>query len=165
MDDELSVLVAEAAIGRVVARYCRAIDRMDEALLRSCYHPGATDEHGSFHGGVDEYVTWVWGLLERYRSTMHLVGNQLVELDSPISARVETYGVAFHTGETDDVRLNLTTGFRFVDRFDDLDGTWAISRRIAVTEWTRTNDPATRWDPPESLRVGRRDREDPVYWV
>ena len=81
--DELQVLVAEAEIGRVTARYCRAIDRMDEALLRSCYHPGATDEHGSFRGDVDEYVTWVWRLLERYRSTMHLIGNQLVELDAP----------------------------------------------------------------------------------
>jgi len=159
------VLVAEAEIGRVTARYCRAIDRMDEALLRSCYHPGATDEHGSFSGGVDEYVTWVWDLLATYRSTMHLIGNQLVELDGPTTARVETYGLAFHAGEVDDVRLNLTTGFRFVDRFDRVSGVWAISRRVAVTEWSRTNDPSTWWEPPPSLRVGRRDREDPSYWV
>jgi len=157
--------VAEAEIGRVTARYCRAIDRMDEALLRSCYHPGATDEHGSFSGGVDEYVTWVWDLLATYRSTMHLIGNQLVELDGPTTARVETYGLAFHAGEVDDVRLNLTTGFRFVDRFDRVSGVWAISRRVAVTEWSRTNDPSTWWEPPPSLRVGRRDREDPSYWV
>ena len=159
------MLVAEAEIGRVTARYCRAIDRMDEALLRSCYHPGATDEHGSFSGGVDEYVTWVWDLLATYRSTMHLIGNQLVELDGPTTARVETYGLAFHAGEVDDVRLNLTTGFRFVDRFDRVSGVWAISRRVAVTEWSRTNDPSTWWEPPPSLRVGRRDREDPSYWV
>ena len=157
--------MAEAEIGRVTARYCRAIDRMDEALLRSCYHPGATDEHGSFSGGVDEYVTWVWDLLATYRSTMHLIGNQLVELDGPTTARVETYGLAFHAGEVDDVRLNLTTGFRFVDRFDRVSGVWAISRRVAVTEWSRTNDPSTWWEPPPSLRVGRRDREDPSYWV
>jgi hypothetical protein len=48
--DDLQVLVAEAEIGRVIARYCRAIDRMDEGLLRSCYHPGATDEHGVVPG-------------------------------------------------------------------------------------------------------------------
>ncbi len=162
---ELDVLVAEAEIGRVVARYCRAIDRMDEPLLRGCYHPDATDEHGSFTGGVDAYVAWVWGLLERYRSTMHLIGNQLVELDSPDSARVETYGVAFHIGETDDPKLNLTTGFRFVDRFDRIDARWAISRRVSVTEWSRTNDPSTRWELPDSLRVGRRDRDDPTYLV
>jgi len=163
--DELQVLVAEAEIGRVVARYCRAIDRMDEALLRSCYHPGATDEHGSFRGDVDEYVTWVWRLLERYRSTMHLIGNQLVELDAPTSARVETYGVAFHTGLSDEPERNLTTGFRFVDRFDRIDGTWAISRRVAVTEWSRTNDPAPGGELPVSLRMGRRDHDDPSYWI
>jgi hypothetical protein len=159
------VLVAEAEIGRVTARYCRAIDRMDEELLRSCYHPGATDEHGSFTGGVDEYVTWVWGLLASYRSTMHLIGNQLVELDGATSARVETYGVAFHDTDGGDARLNLTTGFRFVDRFDCIGGRWAISRRVAITEWSRSADPSTRWELPDSLRVGRRDREDPVYWV
>ena len=75
-------------------------------------------------------MTWVWGLLGTYRSTMHLIGNQLVELDRPDSARVETYGVAFHAGDGDDPRLTLTTGFRFVDRFDRLDGRWAISRRV-----------------------------------
>jgi hypothetical protein len=163
--DATERLLAEAEIARVVARYCRAIDRMDEELLRSCYHPDATDEHGSFVGGVDEYVTWVWRLLTRYRSTMHLVANQLVELDGPGTARSETYGIAFHHGDADDPTLNLTTGFRFVDRFDEIDGRWAISRRVSVTEWTRTNDPSTWWEPPPTLRVGRRDRDDPAYWV
>ena len=158
-------LIDRQAILDCVTRYCRAVDRMDEVLLRACYHPHATDEHGSFTGGVDAYVAWVWGLLERYRSTMHLIGNQLVELDSPTSARVETYGVAFHVGESDDPKLNLTTGFRFVDRFDRIDGRWAISRRVAVTEWSRTNDPSSWWELPDSLRVGRRDRDDPSYWV
>jgi hypothetical protein len=104
-------------------------------------------------------------LLTRYRSTMHLVANQLVELDGPGTARSETYGIAFHHGDADDPTLNLTTGFRFVDRFDEIDGRWAISRRVSVTEWTRTNDPSTWWEPPPTLRVGRRDRDDPAYWV
>jgi hypothetical protein len=163
--DELEVLLAEAEIGRVTARYCRGIDRMDEALVRSCYHPGATDEHGSFSGDVDGYVAWVWGLLERYRSTMHLIANQLVELDRADSARVETYGIAVHRGTTDEPSRNLTTGFRFVDRFDRIDGRWAVTRRVAVTEWSQVVDPSAWWELPATLRVGRRDRDDPAYWV
>ena len=159
-------LLAESDIRAVTARYCRAVDRMDEAMLRSCYHPGAIDEHGSFSGDVDAYVAWVWPLLAKYRVTMHFLGTQLIEFDDGgDSARVETYGMAIHRGVDDRPQLHLTTGFRFVDRFDRIDGRWAISRRIAVTEWSRINDPAGWWDPPPTMRTGRRDREDPVYWL
>ena len=81
--DPLDRLVAEAEIRRVVARYCRGIDRMDLDLVRSCYHHDARDEHGSFSGPVDEYIEWVAGLLSKYDATMHFIGNQLVEFDDP----------------------------------------------------------------------------------
>lgn len=149
----------------MVLRYCRAVDRMDEELLRSCYHADAHDEHGSFSGGIDEYVAWLWPLLARYRTTMHLVGNLVVEPDGPDQARAETYGVAVHRGGSDDPKLNLVTGFRFVDRFTCPAREWRIARRVAVTEWS-LEVPAQRWWPlPDHLRQGTRDRSDPTYWV
>ena len=163
--DPMARVVAEAEIRRVIACYCRGIDRLDLDTVRACYHPDATDEHGSFSGTVDEYLEWVSRLLRRYRSTMHFLGQQLVEFDSPTSARVETYGVSFHESDDTDPRLNLTTGFRFVDRFERVGGHWAISRRVAVTEWSRASDPARRWPVPENLRTGVRGPDDPVYWV
>jgi hypothetical protein len=164
-DDPVARLVAEAEIRAVVMRYCRAIDRLDMDLLRSCYHPDAVDEHGTFTGTVDEYVAWVDRVLRRYDSTMHVVANHLAELDSPTSARAETYGFAFHHTDDGDERRNLTMAFRFVDRFELRSGRWAIARRVAVTEWVRRTDPASWWPSPEGVRVGRRDREDAVYWV
>ena len=69
----------DLAIRRVVLRYCRG-DRPDGPGARAvCYHPDATDSHGSFTGGVEEFLTWVWRLLGRYTMTMHYVANQLVE--------------------------------------------------------------------------------------
>nr|WP_213245328.1 nuclear transport factor 2 family protein [Gordonia pseudamarae] len=43
MNEQLRDLLDRQAICDVVARYCRAIDRRDFDLLRTCYHPGAVD--------------------------------------------------------------------------------------------------------------------------
>ncbi len=53
-DSGLQELLSKQAIYELQCRYCRGIDRMDQALVRSCYHPDATDEHGSFSGGVED---------------------------------------------------------------------------------------------------------------
>src|SRR5262249_11432964 len=66
MDGDVRALLDEQAIRRVLARYCRGIDRLDQDLVRSCYHPDATEAHGTFTGGLEEYLAWVWKLLGRY---------------------------------------------------------------------------------------------------
>lgn len=165
----VQLLADERAIRRVVLRYCRGIDRLDAELVRGCYHPDATDEHGSFAGGVDAYVTWAFGLLERYDSTFHLVANQLVDVaPGGTVALSESYGIAMHRTEpgpvgTFDPKRNLITGFRFVDRFEKRAGTWRIATRVATTEWSRIDDEPSRWPVPNHLRPGRRDTADPVY--
>ncbi|MFA5883943.1 MAG: nuclear transport factor 2 family protein [Acidimicrobiia bacterium] len=164
-------LWAESEIRRVLLRYARGIDRLDLELVRSCYHPDATDSHGSFDGTVDEYVTWVERVLRRYDATMHLLGNPLVELDDgdgdpaapPSAADVETYGMAFHRAAGGPPERNLVTGFRFVDRFECRDGEWRIARRVAVTEWSRVDREDDWWPIPDGMLQGRRDRTDPVY--
>jgi hypothetical protein len=167
----LSILLAERAIHRVILRYCRGVDRMDRELVRSCYHDGATDSHGSFSGTVDEYLVWVWRVLGRYTMTMHFLGNVLVEVDPerPDRARSETYGIAFHrtTGGPD--AGNLTTAFRYIDDFalrpvgPGLPAEWRIARRVATTEWVRVDRPEDHWPIPEGMLRGSRDRTDPVY--
>jgi hypothetical protein len=138
--DPLQQLLDRQAIADVVLRYCRGIDRRDLELVRDCYHPDATDEHGPFTGTRDEYVDWVAGVLTRFTGTMHVVANQLIELDDAGDggeARSETYGVAYHWGDPpDDPRRNFTTGFRYVDRFARREGEWRIAQRVAVREWT-----------------------------
>jgi len=137
--------------------------------VQSCYHPDATDEHGSFSGGVDAYIDWAFGLLRRYDTTMHLLGPTLVELAGDV-ALAETYGIAHHRAApaldgTFDAKRNLVTGFRYVDRFERRDGAWRIATRIATTEWSRIDDPAGWWSVPVHLRRGSRDEKDPVYWL
>jgi hypothetical protein len=164
-DPEVQALLDRQAIRDVVLRYCRGIDRLDLELVRACYHPDATDDHGTFRGTRDEYVAWVGTVLRRFSGTMHLVGNQLVELAGDV-ARSETYGVAYHHGDPpDDHRCNFTTGFRYVDRFERRDGEWRIATRVAVREWTHTVTAEQQLIiPPEREgRRGQRDRTDAVY--
>jgi hypothetical protein len=163
IDEAVAALAAKSEIEEVVLRYCRGIDRMDRELVRSCYHADAIDEHGSFTGGVDAFLDWVWALLARYEMTMHFIGNVLVELVGD-AAVAESYGVAWHRSADPRPQWNLVTGFRYVDRFERRgDGAWRIARRVAVTEWSRVDAPRDRWQVPPTLRVGRRDRSDALY--
>lgn len=168
-DPSVTALVDRQAIVDVVLRYCRGIDRLDLELVRNCYHPDATDEHGTFTGTRDEYVDWVASVLTRFTGTMHVVANQLVEVDGDTdTAHCETYGVAYHWGEPrDDARRNFTTGFRYLDRFERRDGVWRIARRVAVREWTHVVPADQQLVIPRERdgRRGQRDRSDPVYEV
>ena len=167
MEDRLA---DDRAIRDVLLRYCRGIDRMDHDLVRACYHDDATDAHGSFEGTVDEYVAWVWKLLAKYSMTQHLLSNCLVEFVDDDTAKVETYGVAVHRSDErpDEPTRNLTTGFRYVDRFERRPvgggaAEWRIARRVAITEWSRVERPEDRWAVPPTFLTGTRDRTDAVY--
>jgi hypothetical protein len=164
-DARTEQLWAETEIRRVLQRYARGIDRLDLDLVRSCYHPDATDSHGSFHGSAAEFVTWVERVLRRYDATMHFLGSPLIEFDGDdrAHASVETYGMAFHRSVGGPPERNLVTGFRFVDRFEWRDDAWRIARRVAVTEWSRVDREGDRWPIPDGIVQGRRDGTDPAY--
>lgn len=157
-------LADRAAIADLVALYCRGIDRLDRDLVLACFHPDATDTHGSFHGTIDEFVAWAFRLLERYDATMHLIANHHVTFGSSAVAGAETYGIAFHRSADPDPRRNLTVGFRYLDRLERRDdGPWRIASRVATTEWVRAAVPDESWPIPADSAVGRRDGEDPLH--
>ena len=169
MDDaqELAGLLAERAIRRVLMRYARGIDRRDFALVASCYHPGATDDHGSFRGTIEEFIPWVRTSLERFDTTMHFLGNVLIDLeprpepDSGVEvAHVETYCVAYHRLRDRDV--DSIAGLRYVDRFERREGEWRIADRTIVVEWNRVDDVVSPGFGPDYTR-GAQDHTDLVY--
>ena len=55
VEDQLELVRAERAISRVLHSYSRGADRCDLELMRSCYWPDGTDDHGSYNGGVDRF--------------------------------------------------------------------------------------------------------------
>ena len=172
MNAQAQRLVDDRAIRDVLLRYCRGVDRLELDVVRECFHPDAVDDHGSFRGGVEELLGWLGRLLPRYDSTMHVLANTLVEFapDRDGLARSETYGVAVHEKAGGPPELNLTIGFRYLDRFERRAGAeggaprWRIAERLCTTEWVRRTDPAAIF-PVDArfLRGLRGGRRDPVF--
>ena len=81
VDDALQLLLAERAISRVLHSYSRGADRCDLELMRSCYWPDGTDDHGSYNGGVDGFIEFVGPALQRFERTNHFLGNMLIDVD------------------------------------------------------------------------------------
>lgn len=166
MDPRLARLLDKQEIQETIYAYCRGIDRRDLDTVRACYHPNATDEHGSFSGGVDAYLDWVDGLLARYAWTMHFVGNVLIELEDgphPVQAVAESYGIAIHRSDDGKPHLNLATAFRYLDRFERREDRWKIAARIAVSEASIQIPAGAWWSTPEAFEKGRRDSSDALY--
>ena len=162
-DPRIQQLLDKQEIREVLARYCRGIDRLDAGLIASVYHSDAYDDHGTYKGPAAGFVEYVVPALRRYASTMHFLGNCLVEIEGD-SAKSETYCVAYHCSKpADGPETEMVAGVRYVDRFERREsGPWLIAHRTVVFEWSRVDEVRNSWTPTE-FTMGRRDREDYVY--
>jgi hypothetical protein len=165
-EEELDLLRAEldrAAIRDALFRYCRGVDRADEELMASVYHPDAIDEHGPYNGPSAEFAALTTG---RVRETVvgiqHSLQNMLVEIDGDI-AWVETYFQATYRAKADPDELAMFGG-RYLDRFERRDGrTWLIARRKVVNDWSsRQRIPIDRAGA-SGYTAGCSDGEDALY--
>jgi len=166
--DLLDELKSRAEIAEVVMRYVRAIDRCDEALLRSCFHADSRHRHGAFDGSSAEFCGRAMEICRQVVATHHQLGPVSIELSGEI-AFVETYFTAHHRFGAEPPpggfpHQDRFMGGRYVDRFERRDGVWRIAERIGINEWLRYEDSSDGgfWGRPPGER-GRRDREDPVY--
>jgi hypothetical protein len=165
-EDNIAELLDREAIRDCIYRYCRGIDRADEAALRSAYWPDATDQHGPYSGPVEGFFQWVGKIFQGGARNVHMVGNVLIEFAAP-EAIVETYFLALQRGPGRDERLRqvLIAG-RYCDVFQKRDGEWRIARRVVVYDWLDEQAAAaeseeTRFGP--RLPFGTRFPDDPIY--
>jgi hypothetical protein len=164
----LDELKSRAEIAEVVMRYCRAFDRCDEAMLRSCFHTDSTHQHGAFNGPSSEFCTMGLELVRGLVLSHHQLGQISIEIDGE-RAYVESYFTSYHRfgatpppgGQAHEDRI---LGGRYIDRFERRDGVWKIAHRQGVNEWVRYEAASDRgfFERPERER-GKRDRSDPVY--
>jgi hypothetical protein len=137
----LDRLLDEQAIRRVLTLYAHAVDRRDWDLLRSLFHPDATDQHGPYVGGVDGLVDFLTAELGKVEVTTHALMNIVVEFADADTALTETYGLAFHRERRRDGRpVDLHFGVRYLDRVERRDGTWRIADRVVLMDWSRADD-------------------------
>jgi 3-phenylpropionate/cinnamic acid dioxygenase small subunit len=124
-------------IARLIRTYARGIDRRDWDLVRSCFSDDAEAQGSRSTGPIEPYLAQVRPGVEFYPTTMHFMGNQLIELDGD-TAHVETYAVAYHwKGEEAGSAHpeNLVVGVRYLDTVQRRNEGWRITSRQVAPDW------------------------------
>lgn len=162
-DTELLAKLREVAdrqeIHQVLMRYSRGVDRQDEALLRSVFHPGAINDDGT-SAPATKLARRV-AELERL-PRMHFIGNILIELEGDM-AYAETYFIAYGPAVEDGKTYTRTRAGRWLDRFDRKDGEWKISHRVVIDEWARLDEVGKI--PRVGGNRGVSGPDDPLYQI
>jgi hypothetical protein len=167
-DPVLQRLIDRQAIHDVLMRFSRGVDRLDEALLRSCFHSDSYDDHGHFKGNGREFASFiVKSLAERAHHATHSIANVLIEFeDDPDAARSEAYVLAYlRRADAQGAEwLDFFAG-RYVDRFERREGVWRIAKRVVVHDWSASTELGAGAFPLalDKFTQGRRDRSDLVY--
>ncbi len=158
----LQTLLDKEAIREVALRYARGIDRHDDELLLSAYHPDASDDHGSFIGSSAAFVEYANRVHARnWVCHQHYITNQVIDLHGD-TAHCESYFLAVL--KRPDGVCDMVGG-RYVDRIDRRDGHWAVAERICMVEWNAEAAPGAAAFDASIFIAGSWDRSDPSYYA
>lgn len=169
LPSQVQALLDKNDIAEKLYTYARGVDRIDETLLRSVFHPDATLDLGPgvFQGTSGDYVMWLLGVMQQIRSSHHMIGNMRVELDGD-SALVESYFSAHHRLDKPTGREDVFMGGRYLDRFErrpaGVAGIWKIMHRKQVLDFVRTESVSDIFfhQNPDAL-WSYRTKTDPSY--
>lgn len=164
-DPAVQALLDREAIRDCLARYARAIDRRDFALMRNAYWQDAMDEHGAVSRPVDAYIEWVSKLTESWVRTMHVLGQTLIQIEGA-KAVSETYFSAFHLRPNEKGKLHeeFIAG-RYLDVLEKREDEWRIYRRTVAYEFFKTSEEPFHPEPGPAgrRRMGAHKPDDPIY--
>jgi hypothetical protein len=159
MDNQLiQQLHDKQSITEVLLTYTRAIDTLDENLLRSVFHSDSEHNH-TFVGPSSnpnlpstatepgDFVAYALNFLKRFVKTHHQLGPPLITVAGH-HAQSECYFTATHLlpSETDqsaqataqEPKTEWSVGGRYVDELEKRDDVWKIRRRTGFADWRRT---------------------------
>ncbi len=145
MDAQLAELLDRDAIRRAIVSLARGEDRRDAALISAAYWPDSVTDYGVFKGSFDEYLAWVVPGAEAITNTQHVLGQSHIELGGT-TARVETQAISYHRidyggGDEHDICI----GGRYLDVFEQRDGSWRITARTMLYDWYQDWGTAVDW--------------------
>ena len=161
MDPDVQRLLDRQAILDCLNRYVRGLDRHDDELVASAYHPDALDHHGSFLGSPAEFIPWANELhAVDWSAHHHHLTTHTCELDGDV-AHTETYCIG--TFLRQDEPVVDRGGGRYIDRLERRDGEWKIAAREVVIEWACAADSRESRFSAEPYPDGTWDRSDLSY--
>lgn len=166
MERAMAELLAQRDMHQILMRYCRAIDRCDEALLSSCYHDDATFDYGDNRGKATDFVKTTITALRSLAGTLHSVSNYYFLEQDETTARVESYCYAYHRLANADGDQDMIVGGRYLDNFANKQGSWRIQHRVYVMDWNQNAASTALWDRGMYAGLtnrGKRFPDDPSY--
>ncbi len=131
-------LQARLDIQDVLTRYTVALDTRDLEMFQTVFTEATRFDYGQYGQGtgISWFTEWVQAGMEACKSTYHVLGQSLIEIDGA-SARGRTYLVAHHIGRDDfDDELFTVAGWH-IDRFGLTNEGWRITERGFVGAWTQ----------------------------
>jgi hypothetical protein len=175
LERELRVLLDKQALGELLIRYARGIDRWDQELVVACFHPDAFLHYNTYQGNAVEFYEALFSRTGTVAGQsgvprgQHVVTNALFDVRRDV-AYGESYLEARRAG-VGDRRAGAESaptgpGFpierigRFIDRFERREGEWRIASRRVAMEWMPEEAEAYRL---ENFAPTRTDRTDPSY--
>jgi hypothetical protein len=150
----------------LLMNYAKGADRADEAIMRSAFHDGTVMETGFVATAIDEYVP---AILDRtrtlYRTMFHSVSNERFEVRGDW-AWGEAYVNVFALTRDDSPR-EVTSGGRYLDRFERRAGVWKFVHRRYVHDWKSIRPAAMAPPPSVDAAVGGFGQDDPSvrFWA
>lgn len=162
---QLQVLLDERDIHRVLTLYCRGVDRCDAALIASCYHPDAVDDHGTWQAwGRDAASTIIDRVQPGPDVAMHFLGNVHIDVEGD-TAYTESYLMAYRAYQREGQAYTRVRALRFVDRFTRREGQWRIAERVVADDWHRVDRVVEPLAEARHFRRGAKGPDDPVYTI
>ncbi|WP_276718674.1 nuclear transport factor 2 family protein [Pseudooceanicola nitratireducens] len=134
--NSLVEIMDREAIRDCLYRYCRGIDRADEASVRSAYWPEAIDNHGFYNGPVAGFIQAAQRVWASGARNIHAVTNVLIEFTGPGKAVVESYFIGYQRGKgvSGTEKQELLVG-HYADLFEKRGREWRIIERNVVFDW------------------------------
>lgn len=114
-------------------RYAHGIDERNWARVDSCFAEDAQVTGQQHRGPYPEYIAQLRRSVETFRTTMHFVGNQIVDLHGD-SGDMRTYGIAYHLGNTHPDG-DFVVGVHYVDHVVRREDRWLIHKRSVFGIW------------------------------
>jgi hypothetical protein len=159
MSDDLAILIAKDRIRHALGNYCRAMDRIDDDLARSLWHPGGEANYEQvFEGTGDEFCDWVAEFHRGLEKTSHEILHSTITVTGSTAAS-ETY-VEVNLLRKEGGRHILTTSHgRYLDQWSERDGRWAVDKRRYVRSFS------IHREVDATIGTSKADRTDPSYSI
>jgi SnoaL-like domain len=152
-DSALQDLLDKEALRDIALRYSRAIDRMDLDLLKTVYHPDATDDHGVwFNGSASQFIAQLPEINARLEALHHSITNSFYRIDGD-RADGELYFDAYQRTKPPE-SLHILVRGRYLDNYERRGGVWRIAHRRLVWDSMETT-PVSAADAKQFSAMGR----------